>query len=153
MPPTLDARASHLRALFCALFCAIFRPTFRALRPASHRIPHRIPYRILCRALCGALALPLGPAAVAQAVPEGEPLAALEREFWICDHAAAQSLLDPGTSERCGAVTEALKTTRFGGDFHALLRWWRDHKDARHAALTNAAPRRLARGPAPKPVD
>lgn len=75
-------------------------------------------------------------------------LATLEREFWRCDHAATQALLDSGTAEACGTVTEALKNRRFGGDFTAMMAWWRANKDAEHRAASAASPRRLARTPA-----
>lgn len=94
------------------------------------------------------LTLALRPPALAQTPPAAQPLEAgaleaLEREFWFCDHAATQALLDPGTSERCGLVTDTLKTVRFGGDFQAMLTWWRENKDARHAALSAASAQQL----------
>ena len=64
---------------------------------------------------------------------EADTLAALERTFWLCEHAAAQSLLDLGTATQCSVVTEALKARRFGGDFKAMLAWWQANKDARLA--------------------
>jgi hypothetical protein len=107
---------------------------------------------VLTIALC-VMTMALGSPASAQ-TPAKEPttastalkrldttaLASLEREFWRCDHAATQALLDSGTAEVCGAVTEALKARRFGGDFTAMVRWWRAHKDAEHRAASAASP-------------
>lgn len=79
--------------------------------------------------------------------PEISTLSALEREFWRCDHAATQALLDPGTAMDCSIATEALKAQRFRGDFPAMLAWWRANKDAQHMAISGSSPRRLARLP------
>jgi hypothetical protein len=99
-------------------------------------------------------ALVLGSTAVAQ-TPEKAPaietaaalqldagtLSALEREFWRCDHATTQGLLDLGTAKECSIVIEALKAGRFGGDFTAMLAWWRANKDAQHLAISASSPR------------
>jgi hypothetical protein len=66
-------------------------------------------------------------------------LAALERNFWQCEHAASQSLLDPGTAMHCSVVTETLKAQRFGGDFKAMLAWWQANKAARLAQAAGSA--------------
>lgn len=70
---------------------------------------------------------------------EADALAALERKFWLCERAAAQSLLDLGTATQCSVVTEALKAQRFGGDFKAMLAWWQANKDARLAQVAGSA--------------
>jgi hypothetical protein len=36
----------------------------------------------------------------------------------------------------CSAATEELKSMKFGGDFMALLAWWRGNKPAEHARLS-----------------
>ncbi|MFO0299760.1 MAG: hypothetical protein ACK51Z_04155 [Pseudomonadota bacterium] len=95
---------------------------------------------------------PLALAQTAASAPGAGGPEALEREFWHCDHAATQALLDPGTSERCGLVTDLLKTSRFGGDFQAMLVWWRANKEARHAALETAS-RRLVRATPQRSAD
>jgi hypothetical protein len=69
---------------------------------------------------------------------------ALERTFWRCDHAATQGLLDAGAAMDCSVATEALKVRKFGGDFGAMLAWWRERKDAEHLALARASAQRLA---------
>jgi hypothetical protein len=74
--------------------------------------------------------------------------AELERAFWVCDHAATQVMLDFEPALRCSHVTEDLRRLRFGGDFAAMLAWWREHKAARHAALQAADAARAAQGAA-----
>jgi hypothetical protein len=70
---------------------------------------------------------------------KADALAALEREFWLCEHAATQSLLDLGTATHCSVVAETLKAQRFGSDFKAMLAWWQANKDARLAQAAGAA--------------
>ncbi len=79
-----------------------------------------------------------------QVAAQGPSLEALERAFWRCDHAATHGTLDGGTAMECSVATEAFKARRFGGDFAAMLAWWRTNKDAQHLALSAAA-ERLAR--------
>ncbi|MBL8351815.1 MAG: hypothetical protein JNL87_16065 [Burkholderiaceae bacterium] len=71
----------------------------------------------------------------------GTSLRELEREFWRCDHEAVRRLLDAGTAAQCSIAYEALKKHRFGGDFAAMLAWWRANKDAEHLALSAEAER------------
>lgn len=77
----------------------------------------------------------------------GASLQELEREFWRCDHAAARSLLDAGTAAWCSVAYEALNKRRFGGDFAAMLAWWRANKDAEHLALSAEAERKASLTP------
>lgn len=113
----------------------------------------------LAAALC-LLAGALGSTAVAQTsatapVVDATPLPrldagtllALEREFWRCDFEATQVLLDAGTAMECGILTETLKARRFGGDFTAMLAWWRANKDAQHLAMAASSLPRLAQTP------
>jgi len=83
------------------------------------------------------------PAAVTERVvarpSEADTLAALERKFWLCEHAATQSLLDLGSATECSVVNEALKARRFGGDFKRMLAWWRANKEARLAEAAGSA--------------
>jgi hypothetical protein len=67
-----------------------------------------------------------------------DPPVDLENAFWRCDRAATQQLVDAGTAALCGAITEELKAKRFEGDFDMLLAWWRENKDAEHAAVDAA---------------
>ena len=71
----------------------------------------------------------------------------IERVFWVCDHAATIDRIDPSTAITCSSLTEALKQRKFGGDFNAMLAWWRQHKETRHGALADGSgtsPPRLA---------
>ena len=38
----------------------------------------------------------------------------------------------------CSGLSEALKLRKFGGDFNAMLVWWRQHKESEHLALAKA---------------
>ena len=64
-----------------------------------------------------------------------EQLVELERAFWICDHTATTRGVEDSTAMICFAVTDRLKDVKFGGDFHQLVEWWRQHKPAVHADL------------------
>lgn len=64
--------------------------------------------------------------------------AELARRFWLCDHAATRGLLDLETAMRCSRATDGLLALRFGGDFAAMLAWWRERKAAEHAAVDAA---------------
>lgn len=44
-----------------------------------------------------------------------------------CDAAAGRQLLDPGSAFSCSIGYEALLRRGFGGDFQAMLAWWRSH--------------------------
>lgn len=74
----------------------------------------------------------------------GSP-ADLERAFWVCDYAGTHLGVDPGTGAACVAITDALKQSKFNGDFDALLAWWRTHKPAQHRALATAMRESAAR--------
>lgn len=81
---------------------------------------------------------------------EANALAALERDFWLCERASMRYMLDLGTAAHCSVVYETLKARRFGGDFKALLAWWQANKDA-HVAQAADPARPVAR--TPKGVD
>lgn len=66
-------------------------------------------------------------------------LAEIERGFWVCDHAATNDRIDGSAAITCGSLTEVLKQRKFGGDFNAMLAWWRQHKEAQHQALANGS--------------
>lgn len=90
----------------------------------------------LTMALAGA---PASVAANEAAAPVMARVTELERQFWLCDHAATRTMFDFASAARCSAATEELRKLRFGGDFQAMLAWWRERKAAEHAAL-DAAP-------------
>jgi len=63
----------------------------------------------------------------------------LEAVYWRCDYATMQGLLDIATAEVCSKATEALRLTRFNGDFELMLAWWQQNKAAAHDALKSQA--------------
>ena len=65
----------------------------------------------------------------------GMPPDVLERAFWLCDHTATVHGVDATPIAACTSVFEALKVTRFGGDFSQLLGWWRENKLVEHTKL------------------
>ena len=100
--------------------------------------------------LCAGAAAWAGAAAAEGAVGASLSTAEVERAFWACDHAATVGRIDTGTAITCGSLTEMLKVRKFGGDFNAMLAWWRLHKEAEHLALDKAGSRNaLARLPEP----
>lgn len=65
-------------------------------------------------------------------------LAELEKGFWICDYLGTTRGVEGPHGVTCGANFEELKETKFGGDFDALVQWWRVNKAAQHRALESA---------------
>ena len=49
----------------------------------------------------------------------------LKRLAVECDAAASRQLLDAGSAFACSLGYEALLRSGFGGDFQAMLAWWR----------------------------
>jgi hypothetical protein len=72
----------------------------------------------------------------------------IEKAFWVCDYAASIRLVDMGSAITCSRLTEALKQRKFDGDFHAMLTWWQQHREAEHQALARTGGTSLPR-PAP----
>jgi hypothetical protein len=72
----------------------------------------------------------------AEHAPVALELAEVERLFWSCDYVATTRGVDSAPVDVCSAATEALKNTKFGGDFMALLAWWRGNKPVEHARLS-----------------
>ena len=60
----------------------------------------------------------------------------LEQAFWACDHLATTRGPDATPVDFCAAVYDELKKRKFGGDFTALLGWWKVHKFIEHDRLT-----------------
>ena len=89
--------------------------------------------------MLGVLAMAAATPTLAQTAAQADGLDRLERAFWRCDHAITHGLLVGASAIECSVVYEALKARRFDGDFTALLAWWREHKQAQHAALDRAA--------------
>ncbi len=65
-------------------------------------------------------------------------IAELEKGFWVCDYLGTTRGVEGPHGVTCGANFEELKQTKFGGDFDALVQWWRVNKAAQHAALESA---------------
>ncbi|HSB24274.1 MAG TPA: hypothetical protein VLE94_14345 [Burkholderiaceae bacterium] len=53
----------------------------------------------------------------------------LQIEFLACSRAAEVHPLSPGDGALCAATQDAVKHRVFGGDFNALLAWWRLHRN------------------------
>lgn len=56
------------------------------------------------------------------------PRPCLTAIFDACTVAAGRSLLDPGSAAICSFGYEALLKQGFGGDFGALMAWWRSQR-------------------------
>ena len=65
-------------------------------------------------------------------------IAALEKQFWVCDYIGSTRGIEGPHGVACGANYEELKQTKFGGDFEKLVAWWRLNKIAQHQALESA---------------
>lgn len=61
----------------------------------------------------------------------------LKKSFLACDRSARDGLLDGGEAAACSMVYEELKERVFGGDFQALLAWWKTQ--TRQAPMRAAA--------------
>lgn len=53
----------------------------------------------------------------------------LERLFLRCSRESSQRLMGFDEAAVCSTGFEALKKRKFGGDFSAMLAWWRLHRD------------------------
>jgi hypothetical protein len=69
---------------------------------------------------------------------EALPVADLEQGFWVCDYVATTRGVYATPIELCSTIMEQLQTSKFGGDFEALLGWWRENKPAEHQKLEAA---------------
>jgi hypothetical protein len=56
------------------------------------------------------------------------PAGCLQATFRQCTEASERTLLDLGSAAMCSIGYEALLRKHFGGDFHALMAWWRDDR-------------------------
>ena len=77
-------------------------------------------------------------ATVARSSDNASKIAELEKGFWICDYIGTTRGIEGPHGVTCGANYEELKQTKFGGDFDALVQWWRVNKAAQHAAWESA---------------
>jgi hypothetical protein len=82
---------------------------------------------------CRAPELPAHPLAARSASMtwfEQMPESCLRTMFMECAAAAHSHLLDIGSATFCSVGYEALLKRGFGGDFHALIGWWRSQREA-----------------------
>lgn len=68
--------------------------------------------------------------AAALAQFEAQPRHCLEAVVRECTAAAGAALLDPGSAAACSFGYEALLKKGFGGNFQAMLAWWRSEQVA-----------------------
>ena len=80
-------------------------------------------------------------------------LSELERAYWACDYTVSIRRVDMATGIACVSISDELKARKFGGDFHALLAWWRDHKDEKYRELAAVERQELAAANAPRKVE
>ena len=90
---------------------------------------------------CVALGLLFPAAAPAQtaavAPPQSHEVAYLEKlpdttlktMYLSCARVSSQRLLSLDEAIRCSTAADVLKRRSFGGDFDAMLAWWRRHRD------------------------
>ena len=58
----------------------------------------------------------------------------LKSQYLSCARVSSQRMLGMDEAAVCSIVAEVLKKRSFGGDFDALLAWWRLHRDEPVAA-------------------
>ena len=70
-------------------------------------------------------------------VANGEERSAeeIERAFWICDYVASTRGMQFVSLDLCAAITDLIKTEKFGGDYEEMVEWWREQKPAQHRKL------------------
>jgi len=59
----------------------------------------------------------------------------VERAFWICDYVASTRGMQFVSLDLCEAITDLIKTEKFGGDYDEMVEWWRERKPAEHLKL------------------
>jgi hypothetical protein len=57
------------------------------------------------------------------------PETALKMMYLSCARVSSQRLLSLDEATRCSTAADVLKRRSFGGDFNAMLAWWRRHRD------------------------
>lgn len=58
------------------------------------------------------------------------PQSCLQAIFAECTAESSRTMLDFGTAAVCSLGYEALLSQGFGGNFRALMAWWREQRDA-----------------------
>lgn len=67
-------------------------------------------------------------------------IAELEENFWQCEHASSDGMIDAAMAAHCDAVTDELKKRKFGGDFERLLQWWHQNRLAHDQSAETELP-------------
>ena len=57
------------------------------------------------------------------------PETALKTMYLGCARVSSKRLLSLDEAVQCSAAADVLKDRSFGGDFNAMLAWWRRHRD------------------------
>jgi hypothetical protein len=109
----------HARTLRCLLAAAMVAGTLPAAAADSQADHCTLP---------GEGADPLADRAGILAQYEQLPPTCLQAIVNVCTAAASESLLDFGTAAACSFGYEALLKQRFGGNFRALMAWWRGQR-------------------------
>jgi hypothetical protein len=60
---------------------------------------------------------------------------AIEKAFWVCDYVASTRGMQFVSLDLCEAITDLIKTEKFGGDYDEMVEWWRERKPAEHLKL------------------
>jgi hypothetical protein len=69
------------------------------------------------------------------ALQTAAPPADLESAFWTCDYVATLRGVEFTPIEQCASAYTRLKDYKFGGDFGAMLDWWRANKVNEHLRI------------------
>jgi len=106
----------------------------------------RLPFLSRAGAILAAVCAVVSAAALGQTAPDSSTWRDRERLFahfevvgevslkalyLRCARESSQRLLGFDEAARCSIAGEVLKARIFGGDFNALLAWWRLHRDDR----------------------
>ena len=59
----------------------------------------------------------------------------IEKAFWICDYVASTRGMQFVSLDLCAAITDLIKTEKFGGDYDEMIEWWREQKPEQHRKL------------------
>ena len=106
----------------------------------SSSAPHAATVVVTCLLCTTAQAHPLAERERLLARFGQEPLVVLERTYLRCARVSAQRLMALDEAAVCSTASEALLKRRFGGDFAALLAWWRLRRDDPSEGAADAQP-------------
>ena len=88
----------------------------------------------------GAAFAPARERAAPTPMPASMSIAELERTFWQCDYLGATRAMPFAPTDPCLSVAETLEVRKFGGDFGAMRKWWRQNRTAAYAAYEKLPP-------------